>query len=345
MHWDVVIVGAGPAGLACAKTTAAGGASTLVLEKKIEIGAKICAGGITCNGILDDYLAICQKAFPTQHLFSPRQSLALTSATPIIATVNRKELGRLMAKEALAQGAVLRRQAQVISIDGNCLHYRCLASGKTEKIHFRTLVGADGSTSMVRRYLKLSVEAYGVGMHCQPVMDYSQMEWHLDGRSFASGYAWVFPHATTASIGIYADKRAISPVQLQKNFYRWAAQNGFDLRDEKLSAEKINFDYRGVAFDNIFLIGDAAGLASAITGEGIFPAMVSGRYVGARILDASHQDKAFDNLRKNSLRHRKLVEIAGKNRFTASLTGELSLLLLRLKLLDFTALEMARSTS
>ena len=46
-HYDVVVVGAGPAGLRCGTILAKSGAKVLILERKLHTGDKVCAGGIT----------------------------------------------------------------------------------------------------------------------------------------------------------------------------------------------------------------------------------------------------------------------------------------------------------
>ncbi len=105
------------------------------------------------------------------------------------------------------------------------------------------------------------------------------MEWHLDSGLFASGYAWVFPHQDSVSVGAYVDGRVMKAKQLQDNLIKWSAKSGYPLSGHKSEAEYINFDFRGYRFNNIFLVGDAAGLASGLTGEGIYPAIVSGEAV------------------------------------------------------------------
>jgi flavin-dependent dehydrogenase len=45
--YDVVIIGAGPAGLNCAKKLSEADKTVLLVEKNTEIGPKVCAGGIT----------------------------------------------------------------------------------------------------------------------------------------------------------------------------------------------------------------------------------------------------------------------------------------------------------
>ena len=106
---DVLIVGGGPGGLACAADLAAGGVRVLLAERKAKIGAKVCAGGITWNGLIRLVPeALIEAAFPEQHIVTGRQRAVVAEANPIVATVNRERLGQWMAQRAAAAGADLR---------------------------------------------------------------------------------------------------------------------------------------------------------------------------------------------------------------------------------------------
>ncbi len=100
---DVLIVGGGPGGLACAADLAAGGVRVLLAERKAKIGAKVCAGGITWNGLIRLVPeALIEAAFPEQHIVTGRQRAVVAEANPIVATVNRERLGQWMAQRAAA---------------------------------------------------------------------------------------------------------------------------------------------------------------------------------------------------------------------------------------------------
>ena len=58
----------------------------------------------------------------------------------------------------------------------------------------------------------------------------------------------------------------------------------------------ISYDYRGYRFDNIFLVGEAGGFASGLTGEGIYQSLVSGEEVAKIILDPSHIPEAMNSV-------------------------------------------------
>lgn len=342
MEYDVVIIGAGPAGLSCGAITAQHSLSTLILERKKKIGSKVCAGGITWNGLIQRVGDISQQNFPKQYIFTKYQKAVIEEPEPIIATVNREELGAVMADKARNLGAELYVESQLVTIRDNYIEYYDHRTDDKKKVYFKTLVGADGSTSSVRRHLGLPVERYGVGINYQIPGTASKMEWHLNSDLFRSGYAWVFPHSETISIGAYANPNEISPHALKENLHLWGAKSGHDLSRFKPQAEKICYDYRGSCFGNMYLAGDAAGLASGLTGEGIYPAIVSGEYIGNKIVASEHRCTTFESLLKNHKIHTRAVQLAGRSKFLATTLSEITAFALKKGLLHFSTAEMAR---
>lgn len=347
--YDVIIIGAGPAGLACAKVCAAGGLSVVVFERKPHIGPKVCAGGITWNGLLQRFDNISQCTFYDQHIVTPKQSIHLHEKTPVVATIKREELGQIMASEARDAGAEIYANCHVLHIRNGEItidnKQEDDESKRQKTIQYCSLVGADGSNSIVRRYLTLPSTHFAIGINYQLNTLHDKMEWHLDPSQFASGYAWIFPHKTTTSVGAYVDLKMRTPHQLKESLAQWAQRNSIKLSGSKLQAEVINFDYQGVEFcrtENIFLAGDAAGLASALTGEGIYPAVVSGEYVGRKIIDPSWESIQFSRLEEKHALHKKLILYARNHPQRLSLLSELYCFLIRCKLLSFTTAEMAK---
>ena len=194
MSFDVIIVGAGPGGLACAKITASQGLKTLVLERKSVIGKKVCAGGVTWNGLVKKVpIDLFERQFDTQYILTRSQNVSVSAPTPIIATVNRVKLGQQMSDKAQQTGAEIRFNCQVTSITGNELTFLDKTTRKIEQQTFSYLVGADGSSSLVRRHLGIPVQDIGIGINYQLPGSYPHMQWHLDSALFSSGYSWVFP--------------------------------------------------------------------------------------------------------------------------------------------------------
>jgi geranylgeranyl reductase family protein len=344
MSYDVVIVGAGPGGLACAERTARLGLNTLVLERQETIGKKVCGGGITWNGLLKRVPdALHEKVFKKQFIYTRYQKTCVSSSTPIIATVNREKLGLHMEQKARQAGAEIRLGCHVTSIEGTTrLSYVEKSKSKKYQENFTYLIGADGSSSMVRRHIGLPALTAGVGINYQIPGQLSDMQWHLDSSLFSSGYSWVFPHENSVSIGAYVDQKTLKASTLNKNLLIWAKRKGFLLENVQPKAGFINYDFKGYQFGNIFLIGDAAGLASGLTGEGIYSAIVSGETVANLILDPSFHCIELTKIIKNHAFHKKMVAFAGKNNILATILFELLTVALKTKILNFSAVEMSR---
>lgn len=334
--YHTIIVGAGPGGLACATLLAKGGRKVLVLERRDRIGPKVCAGGVTWSGLRQRLPEeLMQKAFPAQHIFTGWQQTVISASQPLVTTVSREELGQWQLQAALAAGVQVERACPVTRIG----EYQ-LTAGRNE-FSFRYLVGADGSASLVRRHLGLPSREVGVGLNLFVEGDFPRMEWHLDDRLFSNGYAWIFPHRGRASIGAYAGRQSLAPAILRKNFLLWAAGHGINPGPARLAAGAINSDFRGWHFGNRFLVGDAAGLASPLTGEGIFPAIVSGEETARAILDPDYTAPEMAKLLARHRRHRRLVAFTGANRLACRLTMETLVAALRVGAVSFNALEMA----
>ncbi|MBW6521531.1 MAG: NAD(P)/FAD-dependent oxidoreductase [Desulfoarculaceae bacterium] len=345
MHFHTIIVGAGPGGLACARILAEQGIQPLVIERHETIGTKVCAGGITLGGLIDRVPRdLVEKSFPVQHITTHLQRACIEEPVPIIATVNRVKLGAHMAHQALAAGARIMSGWQVKAIGGQRVIVEQKESRKQVEITFDWLVGADGSSSLVRRKLGLANNRMGIGINYQINGDLNKMEWHLNNQFFSNGYGWIFPHGETVSIGAYlpkATKTVMSAQALKKGLVSWARIQGFSLEREQARAEYINYDYQGWKFGRIFLIGDAAGLASGLTGEGIYPAIISGEETARVIIDPDHSPAIMEGLiRKHGL-HRRMADWTGSSPAFNFLAGELVTIGLRCGILKFSKLEMA----
>lgn len=342
---DILIIGAGPGGLACAKKLAENGIKVIVLERKKKVGPKVCAGGITWSGLLRHVPEeLLEGAFRKQYIVSNLQQICVSEPDPIVATINRKNLGEWMAGAAVRAGAEISTGVRVLKIAREKVLVRD-SQGNTCEVKYKQLVGADGSNSMVRKFLQIPTHKLGRGINYQVKGKCSKMEWHLNTKRFGSGYGWIFPHSDTISIGAYCDQHNLPASELHKRLLSWAKIQGHDLSKESPSAALVNYDYQGFCFHKknykkSWLVGDAAGLASGLTGEGIYPAIVSGEAVAHKIIDPSYPADEIDAMVKKQRRHQKVIRLAAKSSLLCSLLMEWLVVLLRLQVIDFHTLEM-----
>lgn len=337
---DVLVVGGGPGGLACATLLAQHGMRVLVVERKPVIGPKVCAGGITWHGLLrlvPEHLI--ERAFPEQVVVSDHQHLLIRESQPMIATVSRERLGEWMAAQAKSAGVSIMTDTRLVTAHAQQATLNNTHTGQIH-IHYEHLVGADGANSRVRRLFGVPTQCTGIGLNVMIPGDFLKMEWHLCQHLFGCGYGWIFPHADRCSVGAYADRRSMTAPQLKTRLLRWAGERQLRLPPEQIRAGLVNYDYRGLRFPGGYLVGDAAGLTSGLTGEGIYPALMSGQMAARLILGDITPSPSFARIVQRQRMHRRMASFAARHPRTGSLLLECSLLLLRSHLINFHHLEM-----
>ncbi len=339
--FHTIVIGAGPGGLACARLLALQGLKVLVLEKNSQVGPKVCGGGITWKGLIQHVPGnLINRSFQHQTIKTNKQKITIKSIEPIISTISREKLGKWMLEQAVNAGVALKTNINVIKVTNQSITAKCKHGG-IKQYNYRYLVGADGSNSIVRKYLRIPSEQKGIGIHYLIDGEFEKMEWHLNTKLFGNGYAWIFPYVGFASVGVYTDGSSLTANQMLNNFHFWADIQGINLEGLKPRAGLINFDYRGWRFGHIMLVGDAAGLASGLTGEGMYPALISGVAAAETIINPFHTTDKLNRLIRKQQKHRQILSISGKNKMFCSLTMETLAMGLRSGLIPVSKLEMA----
>lgn len=301
--YDVIIVGAGPAGLRCAEVLGQSDLSVLLIEKNAKMGQKICAGGITRKdlAIIDIPDEVIEHKVSETAVHSRKGSSSANAPEPFVFTLSREVLGEWQRSQLAHTNVEVLSSTRVTEISNESV----TVNGNTS-YGYKYLVGADGVSSMVRRYLKIPTEKRLIGIqYLIPSKRKPKLEIFMDSRLFKAWYAWIFPHEDHIAVGCCADPKLMPPSDLKKNFKIWLDQKGFDIRHAEYQSWPISYDYRGYKFGKTFLVGEAAGLASGFTGEGIYQALASGDTVARTILDKDYKSSAMDEVLKyNKIQNR-----------------------------------------
>jgi geranylgeranyl reductase family protein len=282
--YDVVVVGAGPAGATLAYGLAKKGIGVLLLEKERLPRYKCCAGGVTAKAakLLDFDISevaedsICEVNF-TFNLGRPYLG---QHDQPLMYTVMRDKFDHFLVRKAQQLGAVLIDDQKVIEIRLNAGWIEISTADSI--FRSRLVVGADGAYSVVARKLgmKRTIE-YAVGLESELVVPEEELaKWksrvQMDLGCIPGGYAWVFPKCNHISTGVGC---LISKAK-NLNYHHQKFLDSLSIGSYTIArsgSHLVPTCTRGslVLQDKALLLGDAGGLVDPLTGEGICNAIQS----------------------------------------------------------------------
>ena len=291
-HYDVIIVGAGLAGLQCARLLARRDLNVLLVDRKNSLDTSIHTTGIFVRRTLEDFDFPADCLGPVVRdvtLYSPsRRTLNLTSEHDEF-RVGR--MGRLYAhylNQCLRAGVEwlpATRYVELCRLE-NKLMVRLdgpLGRGQSSLcVTTRYLVGADGANSRVARDLDLDLnQEWIVGVEDVltniPLNGPPRLHCFLDPR-IAPGYlAWVAHDGEETHIGVGGYAALFDPVRALTEFR--SSLNGILDLSEARNVERrggripVGGVLRNIANTEGLLIGDAAGAVSPLTAGGLDPCM------------------------------------------------------------------------
>lgn len=289
--FDIGIVGAGFAGLACARIAARRGLRVLVLDRKPCAGARVHTTGLVVKEAAErwEIPATCTRRVPGIRLYAP--SLArvdLVAAGYYFLATDTAALLRWLAREATRAGAHLRfaRPWKGAVREGQHL----VLAGTGERVRF--LVGADGPRSRVAadfglgRNTAFLTGVEGEFRHVEGVAG-DRLHCFLDA-ALAPGYiAWAVPGVDgIVQVGLAA--RAPHVPDLAALVARLSQVFDFSRAERvgtRAGAIPVGGAVTPMARDNVVLVGDAAGLVSPLSAGGIHTALESGATAAHAIAD------------------------------------------------------------
>jgi len=306
-QYDLVVVGAGPAGSTAAWFAAELGLDVLLLEKRQEIGSPVrCAEGINREMLLS-FLEpqerwICAEINKSQVVNAETGKAQSFAGDEVGYVLERRVFDRVLAETAAAAGA------QVIvksAVDGLIMEHgavrgvRATHADTEFEIYAPAVVGADGVESRVGQWAGLEctlpqedclvcAQFMLVGVDVDP----GCCSYYLGEQLAAGGYAWVFPKGegkANVGLGVQADLASMSALEY---LHRFIEQHSFLERGSPVTLVTGNVPVAipqgDIIGDGLMLIGDAARQADPLTGGGIANAMLAGR------LAAEVASKALD---------------------------------------------------
>ena len=291
-HFDVGIVGAGPAGSRCARRLAAAGARVALIDGS-HPREKPCGGGITGRAleIVSDSVnpaAIGAVRIERASFADDSRRVDVhvggTAASPQLVVAARRDFdGALLTSATEAGATLISERVTTVEADGRAWSI----ATRSRRVQARWLVGADGPNSLVRRRVSRPFEradlsiAVGFFVHGATSNDIA-----VAFEERPAGYLWSFPRRDHLAVGICAQADESSPAVLAPRASRWIERNVSSTGEMERygwaipSLRRTTLERERPAGPGWLLLGDAAGLVDPITREGIFFALQSAEAAG-----------------------------------------------------------------
>lgn len=329
-YYDVLIIGAGPAGSTAAFILAGKGLNVLVIDKHKFPRKKLCAGLLTWKTIktLEEIFKTGLNSLKSQGvinyqsekyaIYNQKGELIRGKLEFPYHFVDRKLYDKFWLDKAGEAGAKVLPKERAVCFD---IQNSEVKTDKGNVFKARFILGADGVLSKTRNALikaELIRNKWSAGLataletfiprqecpafHDYPIIYFGYIPW---------GYAWSFPGAENQILGICGLNRKVKG-RFKECFYNF-------LKNQPVS-EKKDLNLKGYPLpygnyltkpghNNILLIGDACGLADPLLGEGIYYAHKSGQIAAMAVLKSYNNPDNALRIYKKLLHGSLIIEL------------------------------------
>lgn len=309
-RYDVVVVGAGPAGSVTAKKAAERGLDVLLIERNQEIGVPVkCAEGVGKE--LDQFVTPDKKWISAEvkgaYIYAPdgtKVVMAGEKMEEVGYVLERRLFDKFLASEAARAGADVRVRTEaygLIKENGYAkgVYARCM--GETERIYAQVVVGADGVESKVGRWGGINtklrpsdINVCAEFLMCDASINKEYSKFFLGSEIAPKGYAWIFPKGegcANVGVGIGGDMSGEGhhAIDYLRTFVRSKIPNGKILAEMYGAVPVCSMISDSVA-DGLVLVGDAAWQVNPVTGGGILYALHAGEMAGEVVAKAVQEN-------------------------------------------------------
>ena len=338
-NFDVLIIGAGPAGASAAIALARKGYEVALIDKQPFPREKLCGDFVNpINWPVFENLSVAERVLAqphsevtgfriTSHSGAQAQTLfkSATQQRTIGLGLRRALLDQVLVERAAELGVSVRFGCRVAGLNRTQQGWR-VALGTEEILRAKLIIDADGRNSWVAQQLgmngRASTRGRCVGFQTRlksPGAAAGKIEIHL----FPGGYAGLVALGDgTASLGLAIDRSKLPRERTAEFLWTECLPQNPHLKTilwrservaERRSAYPVYFPRRRCYTDGAVLAGDAARVSEPVSGEGVYFAMQSG-LLAAETLDQALRsgDVSADYLR----RYEQACAQAFRRRFT-----------------------------
>ncbi len=297
-EYDLVVVGAGPAGSSAAYAAAKNGIKVALLEKEENVAQTVRTSGVTWIdyakefGIPED----CYNPIRTYNFCSPNNTISISDDKPKAAVLDVRKTYRFLADQAKKNGAeifVNTNVTEVITENGKVVGVKASSSNNEMIFRAKMVIDASGFQSVVSKSLGLVKQwkRFGVGAEYEAEVENvnSDTWWLMVGQMYSpAGYAWIFPlgkNLVRIGVGVGKPESEMDPTERLDELIEKGVGPIKDLG--KITKKEFHYGLipneglsRKTVYDNLILVGDTAGMANPLVLEGIRYAIKYGRVAG-----------------------------------------------------------------
>lgn len=320
--YDVVVVGAGPAGSLTAKIAAEKNLQVLLIERNQEIGVPVkCAEGVTKK--VEKFIKVDKRCICTEltgaNIYAPDGTYVTLYSSKVDAYIlERRLFDKSLAIEAACAGADIRVNTYVnglIMAQKQIKGVQVRSNGKDYRILADVVVGADGVESKIGRMAGIDTKLHlqDIDICAQYLMcgldgniDEHQSDFYLGSEVAPGGYAWVFPKGNgCANVGLGIRGNVSREGHRAADYLKRFVQRNFSMGSvitEMYGAVPVSGPLYDTVAEGLILVGDAARHVDPSTGGGILYAIQAGIIAGEVIAEAKEEN---DFSKSNLLKYEK----------------------------------------
>jgi digeranylgeranylglycerophospholipid reductase len=293
-HYDVIVVGAGPAGSTAARLAAGNGLDVLLIEKHQEIGSPVrCAEAVGLDSLRpyiepdDRWINACISRYAIHNTTGHSASVPPTEPTLV---VERKIFDRELAHRAAQAGATVLANTSAVGLlrdNGRITGVQIKRLDRLHDVGSTLVIAADGTESQVARWAGLKtvppLADYYVGVEfllstTGGQFDPTECQYHVGASIAPGGYAWVFPKGErTANVGLVLSADRASGQSALSYLEQFVEKRfpGASILSEIVGGIPITRALKQLVTDGLMVIGDAAHQADPLTAGGINLGMIA----------------------------------------------------------------------
>ena len=293
--YDVVVIGAGPAGSIAARSAAQAGLSTLLIEKRQEIGSPVRCGEAVGRDTVEKFIPLDPKWIAAEidcySVSNPQGDCVVMPPLEKTLVLERKIFDRELAHTAARAGAevmVKARATGLIRNGGGIQGVKLVVQGEPRQTHAKVVIAADGTESQSARWAGLKSipqlkDYYTAAQYLMTDIDMNERicQYHVGWSIAPGGYAWVFPKGSRqANIGLvmWVDPKEKKTAIQYLNEFIAARFPGKSILAHVVGGIPITNVLPEMVADGFMVVGDAAHQSDPLTAGGITNSMQGGLF-------------------------------------------------------------------